>query len=112
MPTTVRTDGILFSDSTLQTFASGVKSVQSIFAYPKGSLTGDYGSSRAVNITISSVDVSKSFILYPHNTRLNSGSGTVYAVTAKFINSTTVQLCPLTTDTNITSLRFQVIEFK
>jgi hypothetical protein len=102
--------GIQFSDSSVQTTRSGIKSVQSIFAYPKGSLTGDYGSSRAVNITISSVNTSKSFILLPNSINSQVNYSIPRMITAKFIDSTTIQLC-VNTSFNVYNARIEIIEF-
>jgi hypothetical protein len=111
MPTTILTNGVQFPDSSVQTVASNIKSVQSIFAYPKGSLTGDYGST-AVNITISSVNTSKAIILYP--SAVESSTYSSYRlISAKFINSTTVQFCCDNISAQTPpSIRFQVVEFQ
>lgn len=112
MPATLLTNGIQYPDNSIQTSAPGIKSIQSIFVMPRGTATGDYGANRAVDVTISAVDTSKSFIIYSHSSRVSSSStANIWSITAKFINSSTVQLCCFSA-TNVTSIRFQVIEFK
>lgn len=126
MGTSLTSAGIAYPDGSSQTFAPGIKSVQTIFANPYGTLSGgDY--SYSVNLSINAVDVTKSFILRPgtmqwDNYYYDSGLGWVYEtlviyVSVKFVNitnniSSTVQLSQTYGYNTGRSFRFQIIEFK
>lgn len=112
MATTATSTGILFPNGTTQTFAPGVKSVQSIFANPYGTVTGgDF--TRSVNITIAAVDITKCIIFFPTWLQYYDNGYTSFAwISVKLLNSTTVQLSQSFSYNTQRAFRFQIIEFK
>lgn len=109
--TTLLSNGVLFPDNSVQLSACNIKSVQSIFANPKGSVSGgDFPN--AVNVSIAAVDPLKSFILYPNG--IETTTRNIFrTMTAKFLNGSTVQLaCDDTSAVSFYSIRFQVVEFQ
>jgi hypothetical protein len=111
MATTLLSNGLQYPDGTIQYQACKIKSVQNLFVNPKGSVSGgDFA--YASNITIAAVNTSKSFILYPNGPETT----TTYifrTMTAKFLNSTTVQLCcDNAASVSFYNVRIQVVEFQ
>lgn len=112
--TALLSTGVQFSNAT-QTSRAGIKSVQTFLVGGESSLSGDYGASTAINVTINAVNTSKSFILHgPTVLYMYYNNGYFYYyqnVTFKFIDSTTVQLSKTTTYGITYPIRVQVVEF-
>lgn len=111
MAISLTSTGVQFSNAT-QTSRAGIKKVQTFFVGGTPTLTGDYGNNTAINVTISAVDINKSFILHGSTVLSYDGYSYYYQnVTFKFINPTTVQLSKTTTLPITHSIRIQVVEF-
>jgi hypothetical protein len=111
MPTTISSSALTFPTGLSQITSPGVKSVQSVFANPYGVVFfGDYP--RSVNITISPVEPTKCVILYSTWLQFYVNGYTAFAMmTAKILNSTTLQLSQTYTSDTLRSVRIHVIEF-
>jgi hypothetical protein len=110
MPTTLLVDGVRFNDGSIQFANHSIRSVQNIFTNPKGTVAGgDFP--LAINVTISAVNTTKAFILCP-NVAETTTTYVYRLLSAKFLNSTTVQLCCDNSSTvSFHNIRFQVVEF-
>lgn len=111
MATTILSNGVQFPDNSVQLSACSIKSVQTFFVNPKGSVSGgDFPN--AVNVGISPVDPLKSFILYPNG--IQTTTNLIFrTMTAKFLDSSTVQLaCDDSGSVSFYDIRFQVVEFQ
>lgn len=111
MATIALNSGIMFPNGTMQTKTHSIKSVQSVFCYPRGTVVGELGN-YAVNIYISPVNTAKSFILYQNVTN-NTRDYTYKSMTARFLDSSTIQLSSDYASAHYPeSIRIQVVEFQ
>lgn len=87
-----------------------VKSVQDFVldSYKCSGRDASFGNRAYVDLTISAINLDKSFIIANH--RMNSNSA-YYSATARFINNTTVRVYPTVNSDEIDETYVQIIEF-
>lgn len=114
MTTTILPTGIRFPDDSVQLDISGLKSLQNLLVSPKGTVAGgDYNNNKAVNITISPVEPSKSFIIWPAAVPVaDPNVGADFSTfTVKFLDRSTIQLNTYSSYNILYSVRIQIVEF-
>jgi hypothetical protein len=112
MTASLLSNGLQYPDGDIQTTSPGVRSVQNLFVNPYGTVSGgDYGN-RTVNITISSVNITKCILFYPGWLQYyDNGYTSFLFFTAKLTSATNLQLSQTYYYNSQRSVRIQIIEF-
>jgi hypothetical protein len=88
-----------------------IKSIQTGLATLTNNITGDYGTSRGTDITISSVDTNKSMVYFGHDFACRVDGVLLGNSSGKLTSSTNLQISVPYTGYTYVPIRWQIIEF-